>query len=623
MTFDMWITLGILLLAITFFVTEKLRVDLVAFLVVVALMLTGILDTSEALSGFSNPAVLTVAALFIVGGAVFQSGLAAAIGTRILAIAGKKESRLIAVLMVAVALLSSVMSDTGTVAVLLPAVVILSHDARISPSRLLIPLSYGALLGGAMTLIGTTPNIIVSDLLSESGLEPFSFFSFTPIGIAMLITGVAFMVLIGRRILPTRNPKVEEPTVQTPDELIDHYRLPDNLYGLRVRRTSLLTGRPLGQTALRSDYQLTVLEIQRASYGRRIFSFGDGTGSTAPSGVEALHPSPETILRTDDLLLVQGTSHDIARATAALNLAVQPANSSPDGYLISEEAGIAEIIIPPRSKLVGQSIADCRFGTTYKLTVLALQRPGEELQLDIATTPLEFGDTLLVQGTWEDILALKPQRRDFIVTGQPESMLVSHNRTKAFITATVLVGMMLLMATNLLSVTAASMLAALTIVLSGVLTMDEAYQSIDWRSILLIAGMLPMSIALQKVQLVDMVAMSISDGLGELGPLAVMGGLFLLTSLCTQVLSNTATTVLVSPIALATALTLNVQPQAFMMTVGVAASMAFASPVASPVNTLVMGAGNYRFSDFMRAGIPMILIMLAICLVILPLLFPF
>jgi len=623
MTPDMYITLGILILAITSFVTEKLRVDIVAFLVVVALMLTGILDTSEALSGFSNPAVLTVAALFIVGGAVFQSGLAAAIGTRILAIAGKQESRLIAVLMVAVALLSSLMSDTGTVAVLLPAVVILSHDAKISPSRLLIPLSYGALLGGAMTLIGTTPNIIVSDLLSESGMEPFSFFSFTPIGVAMLIVGVAFMVLVGRRLLPTRETRQDEPPVQTPDELIDHYRLPDNLYGLRVRRTSLLTGRPLDQTPLRSEYHLTVLEIQRASYGRRIFAFGDSNGAGHSNTVEALQPTPETILRTDDLLLVQGTSRDIARATAALNLAVQPANSSSDSYLISKEAGIAEIIIPPRSKLIGRSIADCRFGTTYKLTVLALQRPGESGSLAIATTPLEFGDTLLVQGAWEDILALKPQRRDFIVTGQPESMLVSQNRKKAILTAVVLVGMMLLMATNLLSVTAASMLAALTIVLSGVLTMDEAYQSIDWRSILLIAGMLPMSIALQKVHLVDMVAVSISDGLGTLGPHAVMAGLFLLTSLCTQVLSNTATTVLVSPIAMATALALHVQPQAFMMAVGIAASMAFASPVASPVNTLVMGAGNYRFSDFMKAGIPMIVIMLAICLAILPLLFPF
>ena len=623
MTLEMWITLAILVLAIAFFVTEKLRVDIVAFLVVVTLMLTGILDTGEALSGFSNPAVLTVAALFIVGGAVFQSGLAAAIGTRILVIAGKDESRLIAVLMVAVALLSSVMSDTGTVAVLLPAVVILSHNARISPSKLLIPLSYGALLGGAMTLIGTTPNIIVSDLLSEAGFEPFHFFSFTPTGVLMLIVGVSFMVLASRHLLPARETRQEEPAVQTPDELIEHYRLPDNLFRLRVRRTSLLTGRPLEATRLRSEYNLTVLEIQRASVGRRIFSFGDSTGSPQTSAMEALRPSPETILRTDDLLIVQGSSRDIARATAALNLGVQTAQPSPEGYLISKEAGIAEIIIPPRSKLIGETIAGCHFGSTYKLTVLALQRAGNDELPDIASTPLSFGDTLLVQGAWENILALKPQRRDFIVTGQPESMLVTHNRKNAILTGAVLIGMMILMASNLVSVAAASMLAALVIVLTGCLTMDEAYQSIDWRSILLIAGMLPMSIALQKVQLIDLVAVGISDGLGALGPHAVLGGLFLLTSLCTQVLSNTATTVLVSPIALATALTLGVQPQAFMMAVGVAASMAFASPVASPVNTLVMGAGSYRFSDFVKAGTPLILLMLGICVIILPLLFPF
>jgi len=623
MTLDMWITLAILVAAITFFVTEKLRVDVVAFLVVVALMVTGILDTSEALSGFSNPAVLTVAALFIVGGAVFQSGLAAAIGTRILVIAGKNEARLIAVLMVAVALLSSLMSDTGTVAVLLPAVVILSHDARINASKLLIPLSYGALLGGAMTLIGTTPNIIVSDLLSESGEAPFQFFSFTPIGVMMLIVGVTFMVLLGRRILPDRKTKQEEIAVQTPDELFEHYRLPDNLFRLRVRRTSLLTGRPLGQSTLRSEYNLTVLGIQRASFGRRIFSFREANHASQEPNLESLKPSAETILRTDDLLIVQGSPHDIARSSAALNLGVQPSESSSEGYLISEEAGIAEIIIPPRSKLIGKTIAGCRFGSTYRLTVLALQRPDHEGPLHVASTPLSFGDTLLVQGAWEDILALKPQRRDFIVTGQPESMLTSHDRRKAVLTASVLLGMMVLMAFNIMSVAAASMVAALAIVLSGTLTMDEAYQAIDWRSILLIAGMLPMSIALQKVQLVDLVAQGITSGLGEMGPHAVLGGLFLLTSLCTQVLSNTATTVLVSPIALATALSLNVQPQAFMMAVGVAASMAFASPVASPVNTLVMGAGNYRFSDFIKAGVPMILLMLGICMLMLPILFPF
>jgi di/tricarboxylate transporter len=626
MTLDMWLVLGILIIAIILFVTEWLRVDVVALGVVVALMVSGILTTSEALSGFSNSAVLTIASLFIVGGAVLQTGLAGMIGRRILAVAGTNELRLTVVLMVAVALLSSFMSDTGTVAVLLPAVIILARSANISPSKLLIPLAYGSLLGGATTLIGTPPNIIVSDLLRESGLQPFQFFSYTPIGVVLVIVGIIFMLFVGRRILPDRKVTVEGQRIPTPKELVELYQLPDNLFRLRVRRNSGLVGQTLAHSRLRKDFGVTVLKVMRSSEPRPVAISlvgrgGEGNGRAAKA--EALIPTIDTVIELDDVLIVQGDGSDVAHAAANWNLGVQPPKPKDQKALLSREVGVAEVLLPPRSGLIGKTLVDSNFGSHYKLTVLGLNRPQINDKLDLKSTVLQFGDTLLVQGAWTDILALKKQRRDFIVMGQPESMLGAPNQDKARIALLVLLGMLVLMIGDFLPIAAASMLAGLAMVLTGCLTMDEAYQAINWPSIVLVAGMLPMSVALEKVGLVDAAASGIIGAIGGLGPIAVLAGLFLLTSIFTQVLSNTATTVILAPIALAAAQTLGILPYAYMMAVAIAASMAFASPVASPVNTLVMGAGDYRFSDYIKVGVPLILLTLVVSVLLLPLLYPF
>lgn len=626
MTLDMWLVLGILIIAIILFVTEWLRVDVVALGVVVALMVSGILTTSEALSGFSNSAVLTIASLFIVGGAVLQTGLAGMIGRRILAVAGTNELRLTVVLMVAVALLSSFMSDTGTVAVLLPAVIILARSANISPSKLLIPLAYGSLLGGATTLIGTPPNIIVSDLLRESGLQPFQFFSYTPIGVVLVIVGIIFMLFVGRRILPDRKVTVEGQRIPTPKELVELYQLPDNLFRLRVRRNSGLVGQTLAHSRLRKDYGVTVLKVMRSSEPRPVAISlvgrgGEGNGRAAKA--EAIIPTIDTVIELDDVLIVQGDGSDVAHAAANWNLGVQPPKPKDQKALLSREVGVAEVLLPPRSGLIGKTLVDSNFGSHYKLTVLGLNRPQINDKLDLKSTVLQFGDTLLVQGAWTDILALKKQRRDFIVMGQPESMLGAPNQDKARIALLVLLGMLVLMIGDFLPIATASMLAGLAMVLTGCLTMDEAYQAINWPSIVLVAGMLPMSVALEKVGLVDAAASGIIGAIGGLGPIAVLAGLFLLTSIFTQVLSNTATTVILAPIALAAAQTLGISPYAYMMAVAIAASMAFASPVASPVNTLVMGAGDYRFSDYIKVGVPLILLTLVVSVLLLPLLYPF
>ena len=618
MTLEMWIALTILAAAIVLFVTEWVRVDIVALGVVVALMLTGLLTTTEALAGFSNPAVLSIAALFVVGGAVLNTGLADAIGRRILTIAGESEARLVVVIMVTVALLSAVMSSTGTVAVLLPAIVSVAQRKKISPSRLLMPLSFGALLGGSATLIGTPPNLIVSDLLRQAGLEPFGFFDYTPIGLVLLVVGVAFMLLLGRRLLPDRKPQSALQRVETPQELIAHYRLPDNLFRLRVRRESELAGRTVAESALRQRFALTVIEIVRpAAAGpvRELLGRSDGA--------ESIQPGATTVLQGGDLLMVQGAASDVSAAAAFLNLGLQPVSAEDEDGLITEEIGPAEVLLPPRSSLAGKTIVEVDFGRRFHLTVLGINRPGVEGMLDLKTTALRFGDILLVQGAWKDILALRQQPNDFVVMGQPEQMIGAPQRAKAGLALLVMVGMVVLLVTNALPVATASMLAALAVVLTGCLTMDEAYESIDWRSLVLVASMLPLSVAMERVALVDLAAGGLISSLGNLGPLAVLAGLFLMTSVLTQVLSNTATTVLIAPVALAAAQALDVRPYAFMMAVAIAASMGMASPVASPVNTLVMGAGNYRFADYLKVGGPLIVLLIAVSMGVLPLLWPF
>ncbi|MCA9999174.1 MAG: anion permease, partial [Anaerolineales bacterium] len=432
--------------------------------------------------------------------------------------------------------------------------------------------------------------------------------------------GIGFMLFVGRRILPDRRLAVEKQVVATPKELVDVYRLPENLLRLRVRRGSGLIGRNVFESGLREQFGVTVLKIMRPPQLTELV--GNGRNQTQPKDT-ALMPDKDVAIQRNDVLIVQGEGGPVNQAAVHWNLAVQPPKPKDAKSLLSREVGVAELLLPPRSSLLGKTLAEIRFGTTYRLTVLAISRPGKSQKLDLKTTQLEFGDTLVVQGRWQDISRLRDFRRDFVVMGEPESEINRPPRSKARWAAAIMLGMLALMVGEFVPLVAASMVAALLVVLTGCLTMEKAYDAIDWKSIVLIAGMLPMSTALEKVGLVNLIATGFVDTLGGISPLAVMIGLFLLTSIFTQVLSNTATTVVIAPIALVAAQTLGIQPQAFLMAVAIAASMAFASPVASPTNTLVMGAGNYRFSDYVKVGVPLIFLMLLAVSLLLPLIFPF
>lgn len=619
--FETTLVIAILVVATMLFITEWLRVDVVALGVVVALMLTQVLTPAEATAGFSDSSVLTVAALFIVGGGVMQTGLAAVAGRQILRWGGTGEVRLLVVLMVATALMSAFMSSTGTVAILLPGVMMLAQRAHIKPSRLLIPLSFGSLLGGALTLIGTPPNIIVSDTLAAAGYAPFGFFAFTPMGTILLVIGVIAVVTFGRKLLPSHPSVLDTDAVADQQQLAQSYDLDDDLHRLFVPATSTLVGRTIADSHLGSGFDVTVLKIMRMTPPE----------SSKPIPLrkhEPPHDQPvlvdaQTVIKASDTLIVRGNLDDINSAAAEWTLQVQPAKPKDIKALVGSDVGIAEVLFPPRSQLLGRTVADNLFAQQYGLQVLGIHRPGSDELIDPRGVRLQFGDTIIVQGSWDNIALLKKRRRQFVVLGDPELMESPPHRERSSIALIIMITMVLAMIFGSFTTVVVTMTAALAMIVLRCLTMDEAYRSINWPSIILIAGMIPMSTALEKVGVVDATANGLVDTLGAIGPIAVMAGLFLLTTGFTQVISNTATTVIIAPIALTAAQSLDVQPQAFMMAVAIAASMAFATPVASPTNTLVMSAGSYRFNDFVRIGLPLIVLSLIASLIFLPILWPF
>lgn len=613
MTSDTLLVFAILGAVILLFLSERFRLDLVALMAVLALTLTGLLTPAEALAGFSDPTVLIIAGLFVVGGGLLQTGVAAALGARISRLAGTNPVTLLAVIMVTVAVLSAFMSSTGTAAIFLPVVVSLAWNARLSPSKLLIPLAIASLIGGMLTLIGTPPNIVVSSYLAEQGLAPFGFFQFTPVGLVMLALGLGFMILVGQRLLPERGqrPAGEAGAEDAPsvNDLIAAYGLADEFFRLRVRRNSLLIGQRLAQANLGAHYGVIVLDVQ-------------SWPPDEPLPTPPRPTTPDTYIDEHDILRVQGHAQDIARLTREQSLTIRPSEEMGGRYL-SGELGVVEVLLTPRSRLNGQTVVEAHFREKYGVNVLGLMRRGEPLDGSINATRLRFGDALLVQGTWQQIELLRSERRDFVIVGQPQEMIEMRTASgKAPLALLIMLGMLLVMTLGLLPTVTAVLLAAVLMVGSGCLSMEDAYANMNWESVVLIAGMLPIATALQKTGGVDVIAQGLTASLGDIGPLALMAGLFLLTSLFSQFISNTATTVLVAPIAFQAAAALGLSPYPILMTVAVAASTAFATPIASPVNTLVLGPGAYRFGDFARVGLPLQFLILLATLLIVPLLFP-
>lgn len=616
MTVQIALVYAVLIGAVALWASDRLRMDLVGVLALLVLALTGVLSPAQALAGFSDPVVLMIAGLFIVGEGLFRTGVAQAIGGLPARVAGESEVKLLAAIMLMVAGLSAFMSSTGTVAIMLPAVVGLAWERGIPPSRLLIPLAVASLLGGMLTLIGTPPNIVVSNHLADMGRARFNFFAFTPVGLVMLVIGIAFMVLVGRRLLPERPPPRGEsrPPDTSVAVLSETYGLAGTLFSVRVRPESPVVGRSIEELQIRKRYGVNVVGIVREADRRAA-----ERGRLAHDELEPTPPS--TRFRAGDVVYLQGMPRAVAGLVGAQHLDLLGDEGAGD---VPEGLGLVEVLLTPGSRLLGRTIEGSEIRESYRVTVLSIRRMGEPILENLGDTELRFGDTLLVKGAWDRINALQREQRDFVVTGVPRELdRAVRPYHRAPLAVGILVIMMGLMTFNIVAPVLAVMAAAAAMVLTGCVSGDEAYRSIDWRSVVLIASVLPVATALEITGGMALIVDGLGGALDQVGPLALLASLFVLTSVMSQVISNTATAVLLAPIAFQLAVNLGARPEPFLMGIAVAASTAFATPIASPVNTLVLGPGGYRFGDFFKIGVSLQLLLLVATLLVVPLLFPF
>ena len=620
----MWITIAILVISAALFANGRIRSDIVALCALCALLVFQILTPAEALSGFSNSVVIMMVGLFVVGGAIFQTGLAKMISSRILKLAGKSETRLFLLVMLVTAGIGGFVSNTGTVALMLPIVVSLAASANLNASRLLMPLAFASSMG-LFTLIATPPNLVIHEQLVSGGYEGLSFFSFFPVGIICVTVGTLVLLPLTKWFLSKKGGKDSKKGQQNKslNELVKEYGLSDNLYRLKVVHTSLLKGKTIIDLDIRRQYGLNVIEVRRGVSSQHRFLKG-----TPPQQIT----SPRTQLQPDALLYVRGPRENVERFVMVYQLEMQDANTSQEmnkeGKVLDfYDVGIAEIVLMPSSKLINQTVSECGFRDKFNVNILGIRRNNEYIVRGIAERRVHSGDVLLVQGTWANISRLSQDDTEWVVLGQPlaEAAKVTLDY-KAPIAAAIMVLMVCMMVFEFIPVApvTAVIIAGLLMVLTGCFrNVEAAYKTINWESIVLIAAMMPMSMALEKTGASEYISNSLVSGLGVYGPFALMAGIYFTTSLMTMFISNTATAVLLAPIAMNSAIQIGVDPTPFLFAVAVAASMCFASPFSTPPNALVMPAGQYTFMDYIKVGLPLQIIMGIVMVFVLPLLFPF
>lgn len=582
------ILLSILVVALVLFVTERLRADLVSMLVLLALALTGLLSTLEVFSGFSNPAVITVGAMFVMSAAAARTGIASFIGRAMRAVAGHREWALTMVIMLTVAALSAFINNVGAVALLLPVVMELGRQSHISPSKLLIPLAYGSLLGGLCTLIGTPPNILVSSIGVQNGLRPFALFEFLPIGMVVVGAGVLYMALIGRHLIPIR--RTEEITDSMPKDYLTEILIP---------KGSKLISKRLHELSWR-ERGVEIIEIRRGE--RRIFDIWSWVS-----------------LQEQDMLIVTGKADEILKLKDEVGLEIRPEVAYTHPWHKSDQVQRMEATLAPHASFIGHTLAELDFHNRYGVTVLAIARHGTLLRGQLSEIPLQFGDTLLLQGP-EHRLAQIP--RDNFILMSPLAFKALRTE-RAPLTVLIFAGALAAAAFGILHISVAGVLGAIAMIVTRCLTLEEAYESIDWMVIFLLAGMIPAGIALEKTGAAQLLAEFILKGIGSFGPLFVLGALLAFTSLMTEILSNAAAAVLLAPIAISLATQLGVSPYPFLMGVAVAASSSFMTPISHQSNTLVLGPGGYKFSDYVRVGAGLNILVWVVAMLLIPRLWPF
>lgn len=602
MTLEILLVLLITAGAVWLFVTEKFRSDLVALMVLGALMLVGLLQRlvpwlrrenwitpEEGISGFSNPATITVAAMFVLSAGLQKTG-AVAVAARTLKRLASHPVALLLVMMFAVGGVSAFINNTAAVAVFMPLVLAASAGSKVSASKLLIPLSFASQFGGVCTLIGTSTNLLVSSISERAGRGAFSLFEFAPMGVVMLGAGTLYLLLFSRWLLPDRRGA----------QLTEAYQLGNYITELRVLPGSRLVGRTVVASEFGRKQDVTVLEILRA--GRTLF---------AP-----LHEPVEA----GDVLLVRGAARELMDAKAAWKLELEPEFKLKDEALEASDLQLAEVLVAPRSNLIDRTLAGVDFRRRYNAIVLAIQARRQTVRTKLNQVRLRFGDALLLLGPKEELARLRADPNFLLLEQVAEPAL---RRGKIPLALGIIGAVVALAAFNVMPILVSSICGCIALVVTRCLTLEEAYAAIDWKVIFLLAGVLPLGLAMEKSGTAQLLAQSTLELAGGLGPMVVLAALYLLTAVLTEFMSNNATAVLMAPIAISTAAALGVDAKPLLMAVCFAASTSFATPVGYQTNTMVLHAGGYRYADFARIGIPLNLIFWALAVYFIPKFWPF
>nr|WP_299487953.1 SLC13 family permease [uncultured Allomuricauda sp.] len=607
--------LVILGITIALFIWGKFPPDVVALMSMLSLYLSGILDITETLSGFSNTTVIMIAALFIIGEGLSRTGWTAIAGRYFVKWAKNSIPRLLVIVTLGSSLLSGFVSNTGTVAALLPVTVTAAWSAGTLPSKLLMPVAFGSNTGGLLTLTGTPPNIIASNALMENGLEGFSFFEFALIGLPLLLISIIYFRYVGYRLLPSHSTKNKPMAIdQEMHKWMENYSIGDNLYRLRIRSMSPFINTKVGDWNFEETHKVSLMRLKRRH----------------PNPLQRVHefvemPEDDTEMRYHDIITIKGEVEDVDKFILKFHLGViplKPEKESLKNELINQEVGMAEMIITPKSVFVGKTVPLGHYLKQTGVQLLAASRNNTPLTGKIK---IKAGDAFVIRGQWENIDALTAVYENLVISGSPEALSknVDVLTARSYIALTTLILMILLLVLKVLPGAIAALICAGIMMLTGCVPITKAYKGISWTSVIMIAAMIPMGLALQKTGAAQLAANSLVDALGSIHPTALLAGIFLLTTTFSQTINNSATAVLMAPIAIMASTTLGVSPKPFMIAVAVSASTAFLTPVGTTTNAMVLSSGGYRFIDYVKVGGPLLLLFFITTLVLVPIIWSF
>ena len=619
----MTITLSILIITVAMFIWGRVRADIVALTALAALLVFGILTPSEALAGFSSPIVIMMIGLFVVGGAIMQTGLAKLTGNKLMALSRGNETITFLLVMLVTSFIGAFVSNTGTVALMMPIIVSLAAASGMQSSRFLMPLAFAGSLGGMLTLIGTPPNLVIDEALTEAGYQPIAFFSFFPVGLIVIAIGIIVLMPLSKIFLSKKQNGKKKDKAKSLDDLVDEYQLLDNLhryivpskrYGAADENGGVMdiVGKTLKDLSIQKKYGVSIIEIRNEKKSKLGLVKDVNQNMAKSSSTISVH----------DILYILGDEEKIEKFAHDYGLRKMK-NVKIDFY----DLGLTEIVVMPTSNFAGLRIGEANLRKRFGINVLGVKRGEEYITDNLIAAKLHVGDMLLVQGEWTNLAHLTSDTSNWVVLDQPEKtadkVLLDYKAPVAAAIMLLMVAMMVFDFIPVAPVTAVIIAGLLTVFAGCFRNVEAAYKTINWESIVLIAAMMPMSTALEKTGASALVSQTLVASLGAMGPTALLAGIYFTTSLMTMFISNTATAVLMAPIALVAAQQVGVSPYSFLFAVTLGASMCFASPFSTPPNALVMKAGGYSFMDYVKVGLPLQIIIGVVMTFVLPLLFPY